>query len=222
LDLFDRPPEGIVGYTAGLIDGEGSIYFVAGNNRFGCNVAQSAGNDGEELVRWLREQWGIGTINCQRKASVDGNPPRNRSDCWIWAVNGGRELEWLLATCLPYLRVKRNKAERAVDLVRRRLDAGVRFAWTPGEDRYLSEHWREPDEDLAAAIRRPERSVRHRRRFLGLPRKPLGGYADKWSSDQDEYLRANLGCTNSALGGAIGKSQDAVRGRLRRLGLRRG
>ncbi len=221
MEHFATPSEGIVGYTAGLIDGEGSIYYLDGSNRFSCSVAQSETNNGEDLVRWLQHQWGVGRVHCQRKRGSFTSSVGPSYDCWIWAINTARGLEHVLVTCLPYLRVKRHKAEGAITYTRARVASGSRVTWSPGEDAHLRAHWREHDRDIAAALGRPERSIRHRGRLLGLPRKPPGGIARQWGADEDAYLRSHLHTTNAAIGTALGRSRGMVRGRLQRLDLHR-
>lgn len=169
LELFPTPEIGIVGYTAGLIDGEGSIWWASGPNRFQLSIAQSEVNDGEQLVRWLAAEWQIGTVNKQLKQWAS-----HGHYMWHWDVSDARGLQHVLAACLPYLRVKRDKAERCLIWVSQHIRDGARVRWAPGEDSYIRDHWRDEDIDIARVLGRAECGVRHRRRVLGF-RKPRGG-----------------------------------------------
>lgn len=51
MELFNKPTIEIICYTAGLFDGEGSIYYIKEDNRFGSTIAQAVSNNGEDLAR---------------------------------------------------------------------------------------------------------------------------------------------------------------------------
>lgn len=176
--LFRRPSEPVIGYTAGIIDGEGSIHFSkqAGrrSHRANVSVSQSEGNNGETLLRSLQADWGIGTVCRQTKRGFAADPERNWP-MWHWSVAALREVEYLLTECLPYLRVKSVRAVEAIAWCRERLASGARVRWAPGEDLFISEYWREHDAWIAEQIGRTEQAVRHRRVELGFAPKPPGG-----------------------------------------------
>ena len=159
---FNTPDVAIVAYTAGLLDGEGSIWAV--ENRFHTCITQSEGNDGEQLCRWLREQWGIGSVNCQRKVRDARWWPM-----WSWNVAAGREVIHYLNAVLPYLRVKQRSAEQALaKLEKYCLTANRRFRWSAGEIEYLRANGHLTDTEIARALKRSRASVRDNREALGL------------------------------------------------------
>ncbi|WP_086728859.1 hypothetical protein, partial [Streptomyces carpinensis] len=137
---YDTPTERAVAYTAGLIDGEGSV--CVQGNRYQINISQCVINDGENLCRWLAQVWGLGTIFVHEKGRK--NPQ------WSWHVAQTRAVQHVLTACLPDLRVKRPNALEALDWLAKHVSEGRRLSWTPGEERWLLDHWDSPDAELAA------------------------------------------------------------------------
>ena len=134
MQLFKAPSPEMVAYTAGLFDGEGSIWFVKQGNRYNASIGQSEVNDGEELIRWLQALWGLGTVNRQRK-KFHGSAYH----CWHWSVSARREFLFFLETVLPYLRVKREAAVEGIFWAT--YHQGSRSTWSKLEDRFLRQHW---------------------------------------------------------------------------------
>ena len=210
MEHFVRPPIEIICYTAGLLDGEGSIFHVVGKNRFGYSLSQGEKNDGETLCRWLKEQWGIGRVHPQQSNDFGRTHLQ-----WHWIVNAAYEVQHGLGAMLPYLRVKRDAAERALAYIQQRLDDGVRSLWTPGEIAYLREHWEESTEALAIAIDRTPDAIREQRRVLGLGHGARGTFY--WNSREDQYLRDNWDLDNGVIGDALGRTAGGVKNRRARL-----
>jgi hypothetical protein len=156
---FATPPDRVIGYTAGFVDGEGSISLQG--NRYQVTVSQSEINDGEAICRWLQETWGFGIVYGQNKTF------RHNYQQWMWSIAQARAVEHLLATCLPDLRVKRKKAIQALEWVQRHIAEGRRVHWSTGEDQWLLDHWDQADWQLAEAMGRTAVSIRHRRHRLG-------------------------------------------------------
>ncbi|MFF4829510.1 hypothetical protein [Streptomyces sp. NPDC001312] len=166
---FEPPSERVIAYTAGLIDGEGSV--CVQGNRYQINVTQCVVNDGEDLCRWLAAIWTVGTVYVHVKGRKDPQ--------WSWHVAQTRAVEHVLTLCLPDLRVKRRNALNALEWVRDHIAEGRRLSWTPGEDRWLLDHWHHSDAELGVVLGRPERGVRGRRKAL-RPDEPDGrGAANK-------------------------------------------
>src|SRR6266545_3295962 len=164
MEHFVRPPIEVVCYTAGLLDGEGSIFHVVGKNRFGFSISQSSKNNGEDLCGWLKEQWGgIGYVHGQRRQWKGQERIQ-----WHWIVAAAYEVQHGLGVTLPYLRVKRDAAERALAYIQQRLGDGVRYRWTAGENDYLRQHWEDHNDDIARAINRTPASIQHQRTVFGL------------------------------------------------------
>lgn len=214
MELFKAPSPEMTAYTAGLFDGEGSVWFLKRQNRFSASLAQSEVNDGEELVRWLRAMWDIGTVNKQRKKF---HGPAFW--CWHWSISARREFLFLLETMLPYLHVKREAAVEGIFWARQH--KGTRSTWSKLEDRFLRKHWDSNHgiEEIAAALERGESGVRHRATRLGLPDK-RDGRAGGWSEEDLDYLLVNWESqSNAEIAAALDKTYKAVRGKAYRLGL---
>jgi hypothetical protein len=97
---MDRSDLAVLGYVAGLIDGEGCI--TLDNN---CWRVQIAMTD-QPVIEWLGNFGG--TV---RERKVKGN----RKRCWRWLVMRQSEVLDLLSAVLPFMRVKRNQAQAAID-----------------------------------------------------------------------------------------------------------
>ncbi len=164
----------VVAYTAGLIDGEGSIYFSENRKHpnggyFRVAVSQSGNNHGDELCEWLRDSWDIGHFRRQDTSF---------GECWHWHVDRINDIRLLLTTCLPYLRVKRKRAEEALAFLETWTGGKSKGNWTSAEDAVLLEHWREQDKRIAEILNngRTEQAIMWRRRVVFKLSKPRGGF----------------------------------------------
>lgn len=92
-------------YTAGIMDGEGCIRL---QKNYGLDV--SVGNTDLDLLMWLKEHWG-GKIHPNRWHS----PTRNAKPFYHWRICGGDAFPMLRAI-LPYMVVKHNRAQKALEL----------------------------------------------------------------------------------------------------------
>jgi hypothetical protein len=92
-------------YIAGLMDGEGCL--TTQNDSFRLQIAMTD----EPVIRWLSE---IGGTVSLRK--IYGN----RKQCWRWLVMAQSEVHQLLSALLPFLRVKKNLARRALEHIEHR------------------------------------------------------------------------------------------------------
>ena len=97
LSLPESPAQ--LGYLAGLVDGEGSIYVRPHEVRV-CIV-----NTDKDLIDWLAT---LGGKVLARHHSRLGTKP-----IWIWQVNRRADAMALLNALLPYLRVKHDAAASA-------------------------------------------------------------------------------------------------------------
>jgi hypothetical protein len=93
---------GVLGYVAGIIDGEGSI-LRTNTGHWQVKV----GMTDEPVMRWLHALGG--TLAYQsREREV------NRRPVWTWQVSRRRDVVVLLQALMPYLIVKQEKAELAL------------------------------------------------------------------------------------------------------------
>ena len=79
-----------LGYTAGIIDGEGCICIFRYDarkvkTRFGLTI--TVDNTNEWLCQWLKFNWG-GYVTAQQGTD-------NKSPLWIWAIRGEKSAELL-------------------------------------------------------------------------------------------------------------------------------
>ena len=107
-------------YTAGIIDGEGSIGLerCGGKkyNRYAIRVI--VGNTNEWLCQLLAFSFG---------GSLHLRPSKNpkHQDCWIWSISA-RQAATFLSLVLPYLQIKRPQAELALSYQLRRHHCGIK------------------------------------------------------------------------------------------------
>lgn len=101
----------ILAYTAGIIDGEGSVVIIktkAPDYKLGCNyqLRLSVGNTQEWLCQWLKMQFG---------GSVSSFQPRNPN--WnigyTWSLRANQVIPFL-KSILPYLQLKSRQAQLAM------------------------------------------------------------------------------------------------------------
>jgi len=104
---------GWLGWTAGIIDGEGCIYITKVRDRRNSHSLYIwIGNTSKAMVDKLSELWG--TVPFKRKPRST-NICRNPRQLWIWAVTGSRAAG-ILKQCRPYLIAKGLQADIALDL----------------------------------------------------------------------------------------------------------
>ena len=117
-----------LGYTAGIIDGEGCIsifrYTKHGKPNYSSyhRLIVSITSTDEWLCQWFKMQYG-GSVQPHIPYAI------TQSKSWIWVVIGKRAAE-LLESILPYLQIKRPQAELAIKFqkgMRRRSKMGDMF-----------------------------------------------------------------------------------------------
>ena len=93
-------------YTAGVVDGEGSIILHCPDKRYNnLRIRVSVTNTAEWLVQWLKFQYG-GSI--QREIGKGNN-----KTAYHWCIFSNKALEFL-KLILPYLNLKHPQAELAI------------------------------------------------------------------------------------------------------------
>lgn len=103
---------GMIAYLAGLIDGEGSISFKS--NQPTIYVY----NNSFLLMGFLRKSIGGSIIKRKRR-----NPKWKQN--YIWSIGGVRNVAYLLAKSMPYLIVKRLRAEEMLAILKHKY--GIRI-----------------------------------------------------------------------------------------------
>jgi len=113
-------------YTAALMDGEGSFTIskvigksTAGNpyNAFDCKVMIS--NTSEVLMNWIISRFGgairLSIKHISKKAKANGQ--KSQKPCYRWTVEKYENQEDFLKYILPYLVIKKEQAEVALEYV---------------------------------------------------------------------------------------------------------
>ncbi|MEM2447880.1 MAG: hypothetical protein QXT14_02880 [Candidatus Bathyarchaeia archaeon] len=98
------------GYLAAAIDGEGSIEFKQSKRDKTTHVYVEVFNTNFKMIERLYNNWG-GTLYERRK----GRP--NWKTGYIWGVYRSFDVYKILKVVLPYLSVKRERAERGLKLL---------------------------------------------------------------------------------------------------------
>lgn len=101
-------------YLAGLFDGEGSIVICCSSgkkNRIASSYWLQVGitNTDRELIDWLYDTFGGHISDNSHSPSYKRQRP-----CWAWRVTT-REAGRFLKSIYPYLRIKKNQAEIAIE-----------------------------------------------------------------------------------------------------------
>ena len=99
-----------IAYTAGIIDGEGSIWpqKIHCGSRGGNAITVSVGMTSETIPQWLSETWG-GTYYFYKSKKP------HCKDKWTWFLSSDRAV-YFLQIILPYLKLKQKQARIAIDL----------------------------------------------------------------------------------------------------------
>ncbi len=104
--------EALLAYIAGIIDGEGTIGIKKTNKRY-STIRVNVGNTNQWLIEFLQMQFGGYTWL---------NRPENNNwkECWRWEVVA-RKAYRVLILISPYLQIKRDQAELAIQFQQRRM-----------------------------------------------------------------------------------------------------
>jgi len=103
----------VVAYTAGILDGEGSIQINPSKRSkdsqryWALTIQVSSGC--EEMLQFLKKEWGVGSITSWKPK---GKKKYRRSYNWRLGSKASREL---LTSVLPYLQIKHENAELALE-----------------------------------------------------------------------------------------------------------
>ena len=102
-------------YTAGIIDGEGSIGILPNSQHKSYCLRVEVGSTDEWLPMWLKFAWGGYVYRAERKLP--------RQTCWLWYISSRQAAEFL-TLILPYLKLKREQAQIALRFQSRRRGYG--------------------------------------------------------------------------------------------------
>lgn len=93
-------------YIAGFIDGEGTIFIK--NNRFRINVTQT----NKEVLQAIKN-----FANCGNVAEITKRKAHWK-DCWVYYISNKKDIFEFLTKICPYLIVKKDDAQYAIDYLR--------------------------------------------------------------------------------------------------------
>ena len=102
-------------YTAGIIDGEGSISLVVHTSRrtksgrpaTSPKLLIQVSMTSYEVINWLVETWGVGNAYLFPKREA------HHKQAWSWRVRGAPAAE-ILTQILPYMKAKKPQAELGI------------------------------------------------------------------------------------------------------------
>lgn len=226
MGVYHRPSDFVIGYTAGILDGEGSIRGVTDKSFVQIIILQSEANNGERLVRWLADQWGMGRIYFRVKTTNLGIEGR----MWLWQIGARRDALFLLEQLLPYLIVKKEKALSIIGIIKEHIDDQQRWtAYTKSEDDALrSLYARLPIDEVAAQLKRTPDSIRKRAQSIGLVRSGGRGWRTEnpvtgdWTEEDDRYIKEHYGKILARdIAAHLGRTTGGVMQRASRLGITR-
>jgi hypothetical protein len=102
-------------YLAGLIDGEGHISgYIYGYRSESVYIKVAIANTYKPVLDWVQQVTGVGSV-IPRKSS---NPNPKHKLGYSWQINA-EAAESVLQQVLPYLRIKADRAQLALDVLER-------------------------------------------------------------------------------------------------------
>lgn len=119
-------------YLAGIIDGEGSFSLRRANEDDIYPRIKITQVD-EFFIRSLFDQFKVGTFRPY------SNPSNKLSDkqSWIWRISAQAEVRWVVEGCLPYLKLKKDRALEALS----HLPASQLWDPEPFNHNYMQRYW---------------------------------------------------------------------------------
>lgn len=102
---------GIIGYFAGLLDGEGNIQFKPYKDRINYKLAIYNTHHG--VMQWLTENIGGSVRWDHKRTKRNGWKP-----CGIWSLYRAQDLYAIVQWCYSYLIVKKDTVTTLIDLLR--------------------------------------------------------------------------------------------------------
>ena len=107
-----RPTAEDIAYAAGFFDGEGNITIATNRahpraHNLVYNMRIGASQNDPAPLFWLRDRWG-GSVNIIKRREITGHLPGHIWGCF------SRQAAAFLKDVLPYLKVKRDRANLAI------------------------------------------------------------------------------------------------------------
>ncbi len=105
MPTFDDVTDIEAAYMAGLLDGEGCIHFRSTGRTINIRIAMTD----RDVLEWCQEKFGGWLLTVK--------VPEGRKPQWCWGC-GSIHVAGVLTKIIPYLRVKRQQAEAAIDFIK--------------------------------------------------------------------------------------------------------
>lgn len=107
-------------YAAGLIDADGSVGFYRNNKANGLyfGTVLSFYNNDEPSVDWMREVWRSAGVEPHKAVATRGGKVKTQYSITIRKL---AHLQKLLPVLIPYMRLKRSRAENVLEFVNERV-----------------------------------------------------------------------------------------------------
>ncbi len=102
-------------YMAAFLDGEGSIIFLKREDGTVKGFRLQITNTFRPALEWCIQVSGLGAV-LNVKSKAGRQQPHHRA-CWAWAVYGVKAAS-VLKQLLPYMKIKRERALAALEIVR--------------------------------------------------------------------------------------------------------
>lgn len=96
--------EAQIAYVAGIIDGEGLIYFNRKGDYYLLKL--DVKNTAKQLLDWLQQTTGMGSMRLLKTRA-------NRQPCWEWRLSSSQALQ-LLTVVQPYIVIKTDQIDIAI------------------------------------------------------------------------------------------------------------
>lgn len=107
MSKLDEMPEWQIGWTAGMIDGEGCLYIRRKKDGY-YSVAIQVTSTCYAAVAMLLNITGLGTIEQQKPYGVN---KAKHKPCYRWTVYARLDIHTLASKIRPYLLIKREQAD---------------------------------------------------------------------------------------------------------------
>jgi len=103
--------KGVLGYIAGLLDGEGGIHFNFNKKRKTLSIEVAICNTNFQIIDWLKRSLNAGHISEENKPLPHA---RTRKTLYKWRLSTCADVLLLLRALLPHLRIKKDSALKAI------------------------------------------------------------------------------------------------------------
>jgi len=160
-------------WLAGFFDGEGHVDIHGKSHTI---ILYQSGDAGKFIMKYIQDKIG-GTIGRFDPTSPSPRMPYAGKERWRWWVCNADESAHILRRMMPYLLIKREKAQKLINWADG--EGRIRFPWKQKEDDFLIENCTKMSaRKIGGILKRGRWAVLHRATQLGLKWKY--GFRDYW------------------------------------------